>query len=147
MLEPLHEGSGRNYTGDARIALACDAIVLHKGPTFRNQSWTSALKNTAETLDVLARRIDDDWRKTPKVLWKPLTVELFTRRHRVSAIFQRAMRILKGRLPEATYEAERAMLQDRFSEGLLDENFIEPLSPGLFFCVFVFQKYFRILLI
>lgn len=111
-------------------ALASDAICLNKGPTcktsFGRPRWRTRRVESEEdlhfsaiqcrealgvnftamtTLDSLAHVIDNDWRKTSKVFWKLLAVEFLTQKQSVSAAFQRALRILKDRLPEATCEA------------------------------------------
>jgi len=106
-------------------ALASDFICLKKGPTCKTQSWTAALKNSEQSLELLAKRIDNDWRKAPKVLRKPLTVESLAFKQKVSATFHWAMQILKTVVPEATYQAESIALQQKFCEGLLDEDLAE----------------------
>jgi hypothetical protein len=103
-------------------ALASDFICLGKGPACKTQSWTAALKNNPETLNLLAHRIDNDWRKAPKVLRKSLTVELLARKQRVAATFIRGLNMLKDRIPEVTYQAELPTLQEKFMEGLLDDD-------------------------
>ncbi len=57
------------------VALASELLCTGGKIPGLTLHWTQALQNTDSTINLLADRIDNDWRMTPKSLRKTLTVE------------------------------------------------------------------------
>ena len=56
-------------------ALASELLCTGRGPSGFNKTWAQVTTNTAETLNLMADRIDNDWRTKPKGCRRALSVE------------------------------------------------------------------------
>ena len=107
------------------LGLASKMMAPGEGPTLMSDDWTARMKNKDTTVELLCRRVVNDFENTPASMRKPAGPEQVARVQRVCRVYELAMECFAAKVPADIVAKETPAISAAFLMGSMDAHLYE----------------------